>query len=180
MKKRALLGLGSSLGDRRYYLMLAIVSLHHHQKISVLKLSSIWGSLPLGEAAKNVFYNMVIEIETELSPAELLMTIIEMEEFLGRKRCVRWSDRTIDIDILLYENQVISSATLSVPHPEMLFRGFVIEPLLEIAPDWQYPEDKRRFRDMEMVSFLGLWKIGILSLPISLSWNILPTNNPKV
>ena len=174
MMHRALLGLGSSLGNRRYYLMLAIVSLHHHRKISVLKRSSIWGSLPLGEAAKNVFYNMVIEIETELSPAELLVTVIEIEEFLGRKRCVRWSDRTIDIDILLYEDQVISSTDLSVPHPEMLSRGFVIEPLLEIASDWQHPENRMCFKDMEMASFLGLWKIGYLSLPISLSWNILP------
>lgn len=167
MEQRVILGLGSSLGDRGFYLRLAILSLHHHPHIQVEKRSSIWGSLPLGEAAKNIFWNMAIEIKTSLSPEQLLHTIIRIEERFGRKRAIRWSDRTIDIDILLYEQQIMQTEHLSIPHPEILNRGFVINPLLEIGADWIHPTEGCSLQEISFPIFLGLWKFGFLSLPIS-------------
>lgn len=165
MKHQAILGLGSSLGERNRYLRLAIILLNSHPKIRVWKRSFIWGSLPLGEAAKNIFFNMVVEIETDLSPLELLKFVIQTEEKLGRKRTVRWSDRTIDIDILLYDEQIIHEPHLSIPHPEMLSRGFVMQPLLEIGSHWIHPIEGCSFEQLRFPPFLGLWKIGFLSLP---------------
>jgi len=167
MERRVILGLGSSLGDRGFYLRLAILSLHHHPYIQVEKWSSIWGSLPLGEAAKNIFWNMAIEIKTSLSPEQLLHTIIQIEERFGRKRAIRWSDRTIDIDILLYEQQIVQKEYLSIPHPEILHRGFVMNPLLEIGASLIHPIQGCSLQEISFPPFLGIWKIGFLSLPIS-------------
>ena len=168
MTHRAVLGLGSSLGDKLQYLKLAIILLHHQSNISVRKQSFVWGSLPLGEAANNVFFNMVIEIETDLSALQLLDVVLQIEKFLGRKRAIRWSDRTIDIDILLYDNQIIQEPNLSIPHPEMLSRGFVIRPLLELDSHWIHPIKGSFLKDIKYPAFCGLWKIGLLSLPFSL------------
>ena len=158
MIHRAVLGLGSSLGDKWQYLRLAIILLHHQPNITVVKQSFVWASLPMGETANNVFFNMVIEIETDLSASELLTVVLQIEKSLGRTRTIRWSDRTIDIDILLYDEQIIQEPDLSIPHPGMLSRGFVIQPLLELDSHWIHPIKGRFFKDIEYPLFIGVWK----------------------
>ena len=165
--KKTVLGLGSSLGDREYFLRMAIVHLHHHPQIRIVKMSSLWASLPIGEA-NNLFTNMVLLIQTALSARELLQIVLDIEASLGRKRGVRWSDRTIDIDILLMGSEIHSERDLIIPHPEMWNRGFVVLPLLEVAKELIHPVEGRELAECSFPPFYGLWKIGRLFLPFAL------------
>jgi len=160
MMHTVLLGLGSSIGDRRKYLEMAVRMLEVRPTVTVVSLSSIWGSLPVG-VASNLFLNAVVRIKTSMNPRELLQLINQIEKKLGRKRGVRWADRVIDIDILLFGRKEVQEDGLTIPHPRMLERGFVIIPALEIAKDLIYPTSQQKLSDIELPNFLSLWKIGI-------------------
>ncbi len=131
---KAYLSLGSNLGDRLYYLNEAIRGLNEHTKIKICKESSIYETEPWGLADQPVYWNMALEIETDLEPLNLLQACQQVENDLGRKRMIRWGPRTVDIDILLYDNVVSSLVELVLPHPRLEDREFVLVPLREIAP----------------------------------------------
>lgn len=140
----AWLGLGSNLGDLVLNLTHAALELSVLPSSSLLAVSGIYKTRPLGEGYTHDFYNAVVGVLTGLDPQELLVHCLDIEERLGRDRSI--PDRTIDIDILLYGNRVIQSEHLTVPHPHMLERRFVLEPLSEVAPNVMHPLEKRQVR----------------------------------
>jgi len=128
------LGLGSNLGDRKVNLEAALEELKRNG-ISVLKTSSFMETDPVGGPKQPKFLNAVAKVQTSLSAEALLQTALAIEQKLGRVRCEKNGPRTIDIDILLYDNAVIKTPTLTIPHPRMWEREFVMGPLKEIEPD---------------------------------------------
>jgi 2-amino-4-hydroxy-6-hydroxymethyldihydropteridine diphosphokinase len=136
----AYLALGSNIGDREENIHQAIAMLRQTPEIDVVAVSNLLENpaLGMGENAEP-FFNAAARIETTLGSHALLHRMIEIERTLGRQRHEKWSPRTIDLDLLLYGNQIISSQELVVPHPLMHERRFVLEPLAEIAPDAVHP-----------------------------------------
>lgn len=136
------LGLGSNEGDREQNLQKAIKKLRQSKEINVTKLSSIFESEPIGYINQSWFLNAVIEVESNFKPYDLLQFIKDIEEELGRRKTFRWGPRIIDIDIISYGNYVLKSSRLTIPHPQMHFRKFVLIPLFEIAPYYIHPVSK--------------------------------------
>ena len=133
------LSLGSNLGDRKSHLDRALERLRQ-AGVEVKRASSIYETEPVGLRAQPWFLNLVVEGETELFPLQLLRRLQSIEIAMGRRRsAARGGPRTIDIDILFYGNFVIESEALIVPHPRLAERRFVLEPLMEIAPDLRHP-----------------------------------------
>ena len=137
MSHRVFLGLGGNLGERSENLAAAREALS--AKVRILKCSSIYETAPWGFTDQANFYNQVLEGETELTPLRLLNFIKKLEEKLGRVANFRYGPRLIDIDILFYDDRVIKTGRLSVPHPRLHERAFVLVPLAEIAPDLLHP-----------------------------------------
>ena len=133
----AYLSLGSNIGDRLVYLRKATRRLNEHLEINVAKISSIYETAAWGLEDQADFYNLVLEVKTNLTPVALLKVCQKIEHELERNRGIRWGSRTIDIDILLYEGVEISEECLTIPHPYLLERAFVTIPLAEIAPNEQ-------------------------------------------
>lgn len=132
---RAYIGLGSNLGDRRMALAGAIEALARHPDIRVLDRSPLVESAPLGPEAQPDYLNGVVSLETRLEPLRLLETLAGVEVAGGRTRGARWGPRTLDLDLLLYEDRIISTPDLQVPHPGLRDRRFVLGPLAAIAPE---------------------------------------------
>jgi 2-amino-4-hydroxy-6-hydroxymethyldihydropteridine diphosphokinase len=128
------IGIGSNLGDRLEYIAKAIDSLRNTAKINIEKTSSIIETDAVGGPAQPKYLNSVIKIKTELSAKKLLGVLQDIEKKLGRIRTVKNGSRTIDLDILLYGNDIVNEPDLKIPHPRMLEREFVMRPLLEIEP----------------------------------------------
>lgn len=135
MKSTCYIALGSNLGDRLQYLSEAVRSLGSCPDIKVSAIASVYETEPVGPADQPNYYNSVIRIETGLSPRALLTRCQEIEKQSKRVRTIKWGPRTLDLDILLYDDQVIRETGLQIPHPRLLERDFVLIPLLEIAPD---------------------------------------------
>jgi 2-amino-4-hydroxy-6-hydroxymethyldihydropteridine diphosphokinase len=135
----AYIGLGSNLGERHENIREALKLLEASGTVRVLKVSSSYETAPVGYTEQGMFINACAEIETSLTPAELLALCQETESRLGRVRSIKWGPRTIDLDILLYGETVIDTPELKVPHPLMHERDFVLVPLCEIAPDARHP-----------------------------------------
>jgi len=129
------IGLGSNLGDRALNIQLAIEKIKQIQNTKITKISSIIETLPVGGPAQGKFLNAAIEIQTNMSPPELLKNLQTIESELGRLRTVKNGPRTIDLDILFCEDLQIREKDLIVPHPRIKEREFVLAPLREIAPD---------------------------------------------
>ncbi len=135
--------LGSNLGDREENLVKACREINLKAGEISLK-SALYESEPWGYADENNFYNQAIELRTELSAGELLQVLLEIEFSMGRRRMEKgYQARPIDIDILLYNQSIIHTPSLIVPHPRMLQRRFVLIPLSEIAGDFQHPIEKK-------------------------------------
>lgn len=132
------IGIGSNLGERQKNCLEAITQLEQH-KVAVLKRSSMIESEPWGVTDQPQFINMAIEAETDLCPEELLLLLKNIEKSMGREKTVRWGPRVIDLDILLYDDSIVDSAELQIPHPHLHERDFVLKPLAEIAPDKIHP-----------------------------------------
>ena len=137
--RKGFLALGSNLGNRAENLRNAIEALNSREGIRVTRKSSFYETEPVGGPDQGKFLNGVIEIKTTLEPEDLLKVVMNIESELGRVRREHWGPRTIDIDILTLDDLVYVSPTLSIPHPLMHERGFVLRPLLEIAPDFKHP-----------------------------------------
>jgi 2-amino-4-hydroxy-6-hydroxymethyldihydropteridine diphosphokinase len=137
---QAFIGLGSNVGDRLWYLQQAVRCLRERVGVQVMKASSIYETEPVGAAGQAWFLNGVVEVETTLSPAMLLEKTQAIEHELGRDTPYRWGPRTIDLDILLYDDIQVRTPSLEIPHAELCHRAFVMIPLLELAPDLCLPD----------------------------------------
>lgn len=135
----AYLAVGSNMGDREGYINGAIDALRTHPQIRVKKVSDMIRTKPYGVTEQEDFLNGTLEIETLLTPEELLDTIHEIEDAAGRVRIVRWGPRTLDIDILFYDKLVYESDRLVIPHSDIENRDFVLEPLSILAPNYRHP-----------------------------------------
>lgn len=137
---RALLSLGSNLGDREQALRDALQRLDAPATTRVVAVSSWWATAPAGgPPGQGEFFNAAAIVETQLSPLELLDQLLAIEQLGGRQRLEHWSARTLDIDLLLYDEQVVRHPRLAVPHPRFAYRRFALEPAAEIAGDWRHP-----------------------------------------
>jgi len=140
---RAYLGLGSNLGDREANMKRALEELGRHEGIAVVQVSSLIETDPVGgPEGQGKFINAAAALDTTLTPRKLLEACLGVEHALGRTRGpddIRWGPRVIDIDILLYGDEIIRERGLSVPHPRMHERGFVLAPLAEIAGEARHP-----------------------------------------
>jgi 2-amino-4-hydroxy-6-hydroxymethyldihydropteridine diphosphokinase len=139
------IALGSNLGDRRRSIALAIKRIQDLDGTSVLSVSSIIETEPVGPAGQGPYMNAVIAVETGTKPRALLEQLLAIELVLGRDRSStqRWGPRIIDLDILLFGDQVIDEPGLEVPHPRMYERRFVLIPLVQIAPDISLPNQSQ-------------------------------------
>ncbi len=146
-KTKVYISLGSSIGDLNKYFDDAIKMIKKTSGIYCLKESQRYSSLPLGGVAKEEFLNSVVEIETILTPTKLLKVLNDIESKLDRKREIKWDDRTIDLDILFYGNQIISKENLIIPHPEIENRDFVLKPLLDLNKNLRNPVNNKRILD---------------------------------
>lgn len=135
----AYISLGSNMGDKVQSLQQAVTLLNSHEQIDVLKSSSVYDTDPVGYEDQDLFMNIVVEVKTTLNATQLLVVCQEIEQELKRVRIVRWGPRTMDLDIILFGQEVIATETLSIPHPRMHERGFVLVPLAEIAPTENHP-----------------------------------------
>lgn len=148
--KTAYLGIGSNLGDKQQFLNQAIKRLKENELIREVKCSKIIATAPYGGAALYDFLNGAIELKTLLTPYELLDFLHELEAEAGRERKIHWGPRTLDMDILFYQDFVSNDPVLTVPHPDMENRQFVLEPLDELCPWYFNPVTGKTVRQMLM------------------------------
>jgi 2-amino-4-hydroxy-6-hydroxymethyldihydropteridine diphosphokinase len=139
------LGLGTNLGDRGANLRRALRSLSTFAEIEAV--SSVYETEPVGFREQPDFWNLVVRIRTALPPAALLAAVKEIERELGRQPSFRNAPRVIDLDLLLYDGQTISTPDLTIPHPRLLERAFVLRPLVEIGPELRHPGTNRKLSD---------------------------------
>ncbi len=131
----AYLGLGSNIGDRLSNMRAAVEYIRNYRGCCIVDVSALYETKAVGVIEQPDFLNAVISIRTILTPKDLLEMCRSIENELGRKRTIRWGPRVIDVDILVYDNLMIKTDELTIPHPEMTSRAFVMVPLAEIAPD---------------------------------------------
>ena len=143
----AYIGIGSNLGNREENCQKAIALLIE-KNIKITKRSSPYEIEPWGVKEQPRFINMAVEIETNLEPAELLKVIKEIENSMGRREGIRWGPRVIDLDVLLYDDLILKTGELEIPHPAIKDREFVLKPLSEIAPDKIHPIFKKSIKTL--------------------------------
>lgn len=149
MPSLACIGLGSNLGDRRATLEGAIEALAQTSGVHVQKVSSFHETDPVGgPPGQGKYLNAAAVIETDLDAHGLLRVLEEIEAQFGRVRSVRWGERTLDLDLLLFGDQMISTLELSIPHPRLRVRRFVLEPLAEVAPEAVDPVTRRTIAEL--------------------------------
>jgi len=146
MPEIAYLSLGSNIGDREKCLRDAIARIDALERI--LSISSFYETEPVDFAAQGWFLNCAVAIQTDKTPQELMGALLNIEQEMGRRRTQKKGPRTIDIDLLLFGGEVIDSPGLTVPHPAMHRRRFVLEPLAEIAPQVRHPMLNKTARDL--------------------------------
>ncbi len=139
MPHLAFIGLGSNLEEPRNQLQRAFAALGELPGTRLVAQSSLYRSAPLGYQDQPDFVNAVAGIATELTPQALLQALLQIEHSHGRERTFRNAPRTLDLDILLYDGVQLHEQGLTIPHPQMHLRAFVLQPLLEIAPDASIP-----------------------------------------
>jgi len=149
MAVAAFVGLGSNLGDRLTNLQAAVDALQAEPGLRVTASSRVWETKPVGGPPQPDYLNAVIRIETDLSARDLLDVARRVEARLGRVRKERWGARTMDVDVLLYDDEEIDESDLVVPHPRMRHRAFVLLPLFELEPDPVLP-DGTRLKDVRV------------------------------
>ena len=146
MRKRVYLSLGSNIGDRAANLLSAIEELSRFGKVAAV--SSFYETEPVEFTKQPWFLNCAVSLDTEKTPGQLLKALLEIERTMGRLRTQQKGPRKIDIDILLFGDSSVNTATLTIPHPAMHERRFVLEPLAEIAPDARHPLLNKTAREL--------------------------------
>lgn len=158
------IALGSNIGDRISYLGKAILYLCQHPQITLQRMSSIYETEPVGYLDQEHFYNMVIQIETSLPADRLLQILLEVEHRLDRVRTIVNGPRTVDLDLLYYNDSIINGIDLVVPHPRLHERAFVLVPLTEIAPNFMHPILLRSNRELlAQLPTEGVFKLDFYS-----------------
>lgn len=137
-KRQSAIALGSNLGDSTKILEASVLMIKAHPHIDLLNCSRWYQTKPVGPPQPD-YLNGCITIKTELSPEQLLEFLLNVEQKFGRERKEKWGARTLDLDIILYDNLMIDLPHLKIPHPLMRERAFVLTPLAEIAPSWLDP-----------------------------------------
>ncbi len=137
--EQVFIGIGSNRGDPAGICRDAVGALDRTGSVRVLRMSSLYRSKPVGVLDQDWFVNGVASCETDLEPLELLDRVLEIEKAFGRRRLVRWGPRTLDLDLLCYGRRRVDHWRLTIPHPRLHRRLFVLVPLAEIAPDWVHP-----------------------------------------
>ncbi len=134
----AFIALGTNIEPREEHFNQAIESLKTYSSIHIVQMSSIYETKPVGYTEQADFLNMVVQVQTDFTPFELLDICQQIEQQLGRKRTIRFGPRSIDLDVLLFNNNTIDTETLTIPHPRMHERAFVLIPLQEIEPNLKF------------------------------------------
>jgi len=142
------LGLGSNKGDRLAFLKSALSEIANLDQTSIAEVSSVFETEPVGKKDQHEFLNAVVEIDTRLSPRDLLRELKHIEQALGRKDRIRWGPREIDVDILYYDDLIVDDESLHIPHGEVPHRRFVLIPLNEIASEFIDPVRKLSVVDL--------------------------------
>ncbi|GGB12986.1 2-amino-4-hydroxy-6-hydroxymethyldihydropteridine diphosphokinase [Macrococcus hajekii] len=140
------LSLGSNIGDRAAQLRKALELLGNEVQVDTV--SSVYETAPVGGVEQADFYNICAVVTTDRSPEEMLLLCQQIEKQLNRVRIVHWGPRTIDLDILMIDEQIVDQPDLKVPHPYMTERSFVLIPLAEIAADAIHPVRKQPIKDL--------------------------------
>nr|WP_239530323.1 2-amino-4-hydroxy-6-hydroxymethyldihydropteridine diphosphokinase [Sporolactobacillus spathodeae] len=158
----AYLGLGSNIGARASFLKQALEQLDNVPGVRVIRCSSIYETAPYGPVEQNDFLNLAVQIETIMPPLALLDTVQQIEKAMLRKREIHWGPRTIDLDILLYDQTISHTERLALPHPEIARRAFVLKPMAELAPHLVLPGINRSmielWQTLEEKEGVRLWK----------------------
>ena len=136
---RAYVGLGANIGPREVTLLRAVDLLAAAEEVEVVEVSQLRETEPVGVVEQPRFLNGVVVVETSLSPRELLELLLGVERALGRVRTERWGPRTVDLDLLVFGDEIVDEPGLRVPHPRLGERRFALEPLAELAPDLVIP-----------------------------------------
>ena len=146
----AYLCLGSNSGNRLQFIEQAISLINLAENIKIIRSTALYETEPWGVKKQNWFLNIIVEIKTDLSPQDLLLKCMSIEKTLGRNRDKeqRWGERTIDIDIIFYNKDVVNTDMLTIPHPRMHQRAFVLVPLLELIPDFIHPVLNKTISDL--------------------------------
>ncbi len=139
MTATAWIGIGANVGDRLGNVRAALAELASLDATSIVRVSSVYDTTPWGVTDQRRFLNAVVELSTELSPEVLLSGLGAVEERCGRVRHERWGPRTLDLDILLYGDRIVTTDDLVIPHPRLAQRAFVLVPLAELAPELEVP-----------------------------------------
>jgi 2-amino-4-hydroxy-6-hydroxymethyldihydropteridine diphosphokinase len=145
----AYVGFGSNIGDKAGNIHRALDILSQIDSIKVTKVSSFYETEPIGYEDQDWFINAVVQIETILTPEELLSAFKKVEQIMGRKNMIRWGPREIDLDLLMYDQLCFESPGLVIPHPRLHERAFVLIPLAEIAPDLVHPIQKKTIAELQ-------------------------------
>ena len=161
--RRIAVGFGSNLGDREAHLNAGLAAIARHAR--PVSRSSLYESAPVGPVEQDAFLNAVAVFETDETPLRILERLLGIEQTRGRTRQVRWGPRTLDLDLLLYGKHAVTEEGLTVPHPELANRRFVLEPLLETWPDATLPDGTSLSSFLEsvqdqVVTRLGDWNVG--------------------
>lgn len=157
---RAYIALGSNLDKPKHQIQRALDSITAHSDMKIRSCSPLYRSEAVGPGKQADYINAVIEIQTVQSKLVLLETLHKIEREQGRRRNERWGPRTLDLDILLYNNDVMNTDVLQIPHPRMLERCFVVQPLLDIAPGLVLPNGIALSSVLTTMSFSGLKCLG--------------------
>ena len=148
-RHKAYISLGSNIGDKEKNLNTALEEIKKISGTKIKKVSRFLITKPFGYTEQDDFLNAAAELETLLMPEELLKELLAVEEKLGRIREIKWGPRLIDLDILIFDDEVIDEENLTIPHPWMSERMFVLEPLAEIAPNVVHPLSRKRIRELK-------------------------------
>ena len=163
MSSRALILLGSNLGDRLSNIQLA-ADLIGRRVGTVVASASLYETAAQGIDDAPAFINTAVAVDTELAPSELLQTLLQIERDMGRIRTTQVTSRPIDLDIGFYGNEVVNTSELIIPHPRLHLRRFALAPLVEIAPDFVHPSDGRSLKEL-LESCPDQSEVTILSRP---------------
>ena len=144
----AYIGIGSNLGTSGENCVEAIEKISTNDHIKIISKSSFYKTAPIGDIEQDWFINSVIRVDTKLNPKELLLTLLNIESEMGRIRKEKWGPRLIDLDLLFYDKLILNQEGITLPHPEMQKRNFVLVPLNEISENLTHPILKKTVKTL--------------------------------